>query len=46
MSPLAAVGRNENTAAFNNTDETPGSAFNNQNFSLISEDVNLDREWK
>ena len=43
---FAAVGRNENTAAFNNTDETLGSAFNNQNFSLISEDVSLDRDWK
>ena len=43
---FAVVGRNENTATFNNTDETLGSAFNNQNFSLISEDVNLDRDWK
>ena len=43
---FAAVGRNENTATFNNTDETLGSAFNNQNFSLISEDVSLDRDWK
>ena len=43
---FAAVGRNENTAGFNNTDETLGSAFNNQNFSLISEDVSLDRDWK
>ena len=43
---FAAVGRNTNAAGFNNTDETLGSAFNNQNFSLISEDVSLDREWK
>ena len=43
---FAAVGRNENTTTFNNTDETLGSAFNNQNFSLISEDVSLDRDWK
>jgi hypothetical protein len=43
---FAAVGRNTNAAGFNNTDETLGSAFNNQNFSLISEDVSLDRDWK
>ena len=43
---FAAVGRNENTVALNNTDGTFGGAFNNQNFSLISEDVSLEKDWK
>ena len=46
MSPLAAVGRNENTAVSNNTAETFGSAFNDQNFTLISEDVSLENDWR
>jgi hypothetical protein len=43
---FAAVGRNENTAVFNDTAETFGSAFNNQNFTLISEDVSLVNDWR
>jgi hypothetical protein len=43
---FAAVGRNENTAVFNDTAESFGSAFNDQNFTLISEDVSLDNDWR
>jgi hypothetical protein len=43
---FAAVGRTENTAVLDNTNETFGSAFNNQNFSLISQDVSLEKDWK
>ena len=46
MSPLAAVGRNENTAVSNDTAQTFGSAFNDQNFTLISEDVSLENDWR
>jgi hypothetical protein len=42
---FAAVGRNENTGGFDNTSETLDSAFNSQNFSLISEDVSLNKDW-
>jgi hypothetical protein len=43
---FAAVGRNEDTAVSNNTAETFGSAFNDQNFTLISEDVSLENDWR
>ena len=43
---FAAVGRNENTAVSNDTAETFGSAFNDQNFTLISEDVSLENDWR
>ena len=43
---FAAVGRNEDTGVSNDTAGTFGSAFNDQNFTLISEDVSLDNDWK
>ena len=43
---FGAVGRNDNTAISNDTAETLGSAFNNQNFTLISEDVSLVNDWR